>query len=74
VRDEKRHPFKAMALMSGILSQLAGSALVGLFGGKWIDGYFQTFPLFMVIGLLTGIAAGIYGTILLVNKFFGEES
>jgi ATP synthase protein I len=67
-----KRPYKAMALMSGILSQLVGSILIGLFGGKWLDETIgMDFPLFLIIGLFLGLAAGVYGMIRLISKFQG---
>ncbi|MFC0525236.1 AtpZ/AtpI family protein [Pontibacillus salicampi] len=68
-----QNPFKGMALTSAILSQLAGGTLIGFFLGRGLDNYFSTFPLFLIIGLLIGLAAGTYGTILLVRKYTGED-
>ncbi|MFC7371533.1 AtpZ/AtpI family protein [Fictibacillus iocasae] len=66
----KKRPYKAMALMTGILSQLVGCILIGLFGGRWIDSYIETgFPIFLILGLFLGLATGVYGTIRLINNF-----
>nr|WP_036821382.1 AtpZ/AtpI family protein [Pontibacillus yanchengensis] len=62
-----------MALTSGILSQLAGCTLVGIFFGRWLDNQFTTSPLFLILGLFAGLAAGTYGTIHLVRKYTGED-
>ncbi|MFE1242727.1 AtpZ/AtpI family protein [Fictibacillus sp. NPDC058756] len=68
-----KRPYKAMALMSGILSQLVGCILIGLFGGKWLDEYFgNEFPIFLIIGLFLGLGAGVYGMIRLISKFSGD--
>ena len=48
-KNDRSH-IKAYALMSGILAQLVGSILVGIFGGQWIDNKVGTFPLFLIIG------------------------
>ncbi|MFX3624431.1 MAG: AtpZ/AtpI family protein [Ectobacillus sp.] len=69
MQGNQRNPMKAYVLMTGILSQLVGSILVGIFLGKWIDGKLDTFPLFLIIGLLLGLAAGIYGMIKLIQQF-----
>lgn len=68
---QKQHksPFRAMALYSTILSQLAGSVLIGIFLGRWIDGKCQTEPLFLVIGLLSGLAAGILAMLRTIRRF-----
>jgi F0F1-type ATP synthase assembly protein I len=69
MRQKQRHPLHAMGLMSAILSQLVGSVLIGIFGGKWIDNYFKTEPLFLIVGLLLGLAIGVYGMLRLVHHY-----
>ncbi len=73
MRPNSKNPFKAMALMTAITSQLVGSILVGIFGGRWLDRQIGTEPLFLVIGLLLGLAAGVYATIHTVQKFNSGE-
>ena len=34
--------------------------LLGLFGGRWLDRQLSTEPLFMLLGIFFGIAAGFY--------------
>lgn len=70
---QKKQVVKAMALASSIISYLVGPILVGVFAGRWLDSYFQTEPLFLIVGLLLGIAAGGYGLFRLVRQFLGEE-
>jgi ATP synthase protein I len=70
MRRKDRHPFQAMALMSAILSQLVGSILIGIFLGRWLDDVIGTEPLFLIIGLLIGLAAGTYAMLHLVRRFF----
>jgi ATP synthase protein I len=67
-----RRPYKAMALMSGITAQLVGSILVGIFAGRWLDKTFGTEPLFLIIGLLLGLGAGVYAMLRLIQHFSGE--
>lgn len=73
MKQNNRHPFQAMALMSAILSQLVGSVLIGIFGGRWLDDQFGTGPLFLIIGLLLGLAAGIYAMLRMIQHFFSGE-
>ncbi|THE10978.1 AtpZ/AtpI family protein [Bacillus timonensis] len=68
-----KHPLKAYALMSGILSQLVGSILIGIFLGRWIDQRLATEPLFLIFGLLIGLATGVYATLRLVKHFFSGD-
>lgn len=76
-RDEslqkRSQPYKAYALMSGILAQLVGSILVGIFGGQWIDNKVGTFPLFLIIGLLLGLGTGVYAMIRLIRHYYSGE-
>ena len=73
MRQNKRHPLQAMALTSAILSQLVGSVLIGIFSGRWLDHKVGTEPLFLILGLLIGLAAGIYAMLRLIQHFFSGE-
>jgi ATP synthase protein I len=72
MKQHNRRPLKAMALMSAISTQLVGSILFGIFAGRWLDTKFETEPLFLVIGLLLGLAAGVYAMLRLIQHFSGE--
>lgn len=73
-KNESKYPFRAMALTSAILSQLAGSTLIGIFAGRWLDHVLGTKPLFLIICLFAGLAAGVYSMIRIVQHFnSGEE-
>lgn len=39
--------------------ELGISVLIGLFGGRWIDGRFDTAPWGMLIGMVLGLTAGV---------------
>ncbi|MBD7938723.1 MULTISPECIES: AtpZ/AtpI family protein [Cytobacillus] len=73
MRDNDLRPFKAMALMSAILSQLVGAILLGVFAGRWFDRLLETEPLFLIIGLLLGLTVGIYAMLRLIQHFFSGE-
>nr|WP_042354361.1 AtpZ/AtpI family protein [Bacillus rubiinfantis] len=68
-----RNPFKAMGLMSAILAQLAGSTLIGIFAGKWLDQHWETEPIFLIIGLFLGLTAGIYSMIISIRHFYSGD-
>jgi ATP synthase protein I len=68
-----RSPFKAMALMSAILGQLAGATLIGIFLGRWLDKQWSTEPIFLIIGLFTGLTAGIYSMLVSIRHFFSGD-
>lgn len=69
IMHPKKSPLQAMAIYSVILSQLVGSVLIGVFTGMWLDEQFGTAPLFMIICLLTGLGAGVWGMLQTVRKF-----
>ena len=71
--QNQRYPFRALGLMSAIVSQLAGSVLIGIFGGRWRDRKFDSEPLFLIIGLLLGLAAGISAMLRTIRQFFSGE-
>jgi F0F1-type ATP synthase assembly protein I len=68
-QKNNRNPFQAMALTSQIVSQLVGSILIGIFAGRWLDKKWDTEPIFLIIGLLIGIAAGTYSMIVTIRKY-----
>ncbi len=68
-RDQENRPFKAMALYSTVLAQLAGSMITGIFAGHALDKRLNTLPLFLIIGLLGGISAGIYAMLRTIQHF-----
>jgi ATP synthase protein I len=67
------HHFKAMALMSAIVSQLVGATLIGIFGGRWLDSLWGTEPIFLIIGLLLGLSAGTYSMLVSIRHFYEKE-
>lgn len=69
----RKSPYHGLAIGSAILSQLVGGPLIGLFLGRWIDNLLSASPLFLVIGLLLGLGAGVYGTIHYVKEITGDE-
>ena len=73
MKQKKRHPLGGYALMSGIVSYLAGSILIGIFAGRWLDKQLHTEPIFLIIGVLVGLAAGVAATLKLVQDYFSGE-
>ncbi|MEH7107580.1 MULTISPECIES: AtpZ/AtpI family protein [Bacillaceae] len=71
--QKDRNPFRAMALMSAIVSQLVGSILIGIFAGRWIDKNWGTEPIFLIIGLLLGLSAGVYSMLLSIRQFYSGD-
>jgi ATP synthase protein I len=66
-------PWKAFVFVGTIGVELAIASILGYWCGKMLDLYLGTRPLFLMIGLLTGLGLGIYGVVLLINRFYGDE-
>ncbi|MDF2607329.1 MAG: hypothetical protein K0S34_1524 [Bacillales bacterium] len=58
--SNRDRPFKAMALMTSIVSQLSGCVIIGIFAGRSI---------FLIVGLFLGLAAGVYAVIQTLNRY-----
>jgi F0F1-type ATP synthase assembly protein I len=48
------------APLLGLGTTLAVTVLAGLGGGYWLDGRLQTRPLFLLLGGMVGLGAGLY--------------
>ncbi|UCZ53025.1 AtpZ/AtpI family protein [Bacillus shivajii] len=69
-----RQTMKFFALMTTISSYFVGCTLVGIFGGRWMDNYFDTGSLFLVTGLLLGLSAAVTGIYFTIRRFLGGDS
>lgn len=49
------------AWLLGIGWYFAVCVVLGVLGGRWLDGRFGTSPLFALIGTFLGLAAALYG-------------
>lgn len=49
------------AYLLGIGWYFATCVVIGVVGGRWLDGRFGTAPLFVLIGVFVGLAAAFYG-------------
>jgi len=47
---------------------LIGSLIIFSLAGYFLDSYLQSFPLFLVLGLLLGIIVGFYGLYKFISK------
>ena len=61
-------PLRALALMSEIGFGIAIPILLGVFGGNYIDERLGTGGLFLVGGVLLGVASGMYNAYRLIAK------
>jgi len=49
------------------------SILGGVLAGLWLDGKFNTKPLFVIIGLVLGIAVAVYGVYKMFSFFTDKK-
>ena len=61
-----------MAVTTMIGAEMAITVTLGFYGGRLLDRHFNTDPWIMVAGILLGVAAGIWGIIGIVKRFWGE--
>jgi F0F1-type ATP synthase assembly protein I len=67
-----RKVLSSMGLVSGLGLTAGGSILLGVFGGLFLDRILHTMPLFLVIGILLGLAAATFSVYRLVMKEFRD--
>ena len=67
-RPSQRSDLVAFALVGQVGLLIAGGAALGAGVGLFIDRQLGSSPVATLIGLLLGLAAGIYGVIRLVSK------
>jgi ATP synthase protein I len=52
---------------------IAGSIILGVVGGHWLDGRLNSEPLFLIIGLLLGIVVAFYGVYAMLRPFLKDK-
>ncbi len=59
-----------------LFTQIAGAillpVLIGILGGAWVDEQVHTLPLFLLIGLLLGMASGGLIVYRLISRFLSR--
>ena len=58
----------SLALVSQLGLTMVLSILIGLVAGQWLDAKLGTSPWALIVLLLIGIAAGIFGVVRLVSR------
>ncbi len=67
-----KSPFKAIVVISSLGIQFAACLFAGYFVGSYLDRYFQTGQLLMVVGVLLGLGAGTYAVVKMVKPFLSD--
>lgn len=46
----------------------------GVWGGLWLDGKLNTAPIFVIVGLILGLAVAFYGVYRMVMPLMGDKN
>jgi ATP synthase protein I len=63
-----RRQLNRLARSSAVGLEMGISVVVGLLGGRWLDGKAGTAPWLMLAGLLLGVVAGFRGLMRVANE------
>ena len=69
---QKNSPLKALLLVNLIGIDLAVMTFSGFWLGRAVDRWLHSDPIFLIVGVLSGLAAGIYIIFITIKRFFGE--
>ena len=79
-KEKKRKKTKSLTAVMHVISvtgiiglELAVMTVIGLYVGKQIDERFNTSPLFLIICLLLGLAAGIFSVVKTIEKLLAKK-
>jgi ATP synthase protein I len=53
----------------GVGFYIAGAVILGILGGHWLDGKLDSAPIFLIIGLIIGLAAAVLGVYNMLKPF-----
>jgi len=73
IGPEGRKQLKLAARFASVGFELAMAIVVGFFGGRWLDGVFETKPVLGYLGLLLGIFAGFRSLFVLAKSTHDES-
>jgi len=59
--------------MVGVGFFVAISIILGVVGGRWLDGKLNSEPVFLVIGLLLGIVVAFYGVYIMLRPLMNDK-
>ena len=73
--SERGKQIKVFARVGALGIELAASTVIGLLGGRWLDGKLGTEPWLSIVGLILGVVAGfrsLYQTAKSQNRKLSE--
>lgn len=66
--------WQAVVIASQLGFVLAAAVAIGLFAGWYLDSIMHTSPVFIIIGALVGMAAGVYSCAQIARDFLRNDS
>jgi F0F1-type ATP synthase assembly protein I len=63
-----------MLSLLGMGFYIAIAIVLGIWGGHWLDEQFNTNPLFLIIGLILGIAVAVLGSYNMMKPFIKDAN
>ena len=63
----------AALALTGVGFFVAGSIVLGVVAGRWVDSRLNSEPLFLIVGLLLGVAVASYGLYTMLRPFLGDR-
>jgi F0F1-type ATP synthase assembly protein I len=68
-----RYPWLPALSLLGVGFYIAASIILGTLGGRWLDGKFNTEPLWLVVGLILGIVVAFVGVYNMLKPFIDHN-
>ena len=68
-----RYPWLSMLSLLGMGFYIAIAIVLGIWGGHWLDSKFDTGPLWLIIGLILGIAVAALGVYNMLKPFIDNN-
>jgi F0F1-type ATP synthase assembly protein I len=65
-------PWKALSLVTIISVDIAVCTVIGYWLGTKLDLWLGTRPLWLIVGVFTGMAAGVLSMIPVIKKYLGD--
>jgi F0F1-type ATP synthase assembly protein I len=52
---------------------VSASIILGVVGGRWLDGKLNSEPLFLIIGLILGVVVAFYGVYIMLRPLMKDK-
>jgi len=64
---------KYLSLITQLGLSMISSIVIFLLIGRWVDKMLETQNIFLIVGIICGIASGILSNYILLRKFYGNK-